>query len=86
MKHPRTELCAQIEAQLPDYIDGEAKEEICRVIEKHLESCDNCRIVIDTLKKTISLYHNSPRTGVPGDVHRRLMSVLHLDQIEKPGK
>jgi len=79
MNHPRTELCAQIEAQLPDYLDGEAKEEICRVIEKHLESCDNCRIVIDTLKKTISLYHNSPREDVPNEVHRRLVKVLKLE-------
>ena len=81
MKHEPTELCAQLQAQLPDYLDGEAKDAICRAIEAHLASCDDCRVVVDTLKQTITLYRAAPRAAVPQDVHARLVRVLKLDDI-----
>lgn len=83
INHRRTERCAQLESQLPDYLDGEAKEAICRAIEEHLESCDNCRIVIDTLKKTISLYCRAPREDVPMAVHDRLVRTLSLEELAR---
>ncbi len=61
MKHHPRELCSELSSQLPDYLDGDAKEAICREIEEHLAGCDDCRVVIDTLKKTISLYRAAPR-------------------------
>ena len=81
MKHKHTELCAQLEAQLPDYLDGEAKDAVCRAIEAHLASCDDCRVVVDTLKQTITLYRAAPRENVPHDVHARLVRVLKLDDM-----
>jgi predicted anti-sigma-YlaC factor YlaD len=81
VKHEHTELCVQLQAQLPDYLDGEAKEAICHAIEEHLASCDDCRVVVDTLKKTITLYRDAPREAVPQDVHARLVRVLKLDDI-----
>lgn len=79
MKHRPGELCAELSSQLPDYLDGEAKEAICREIEEHLAGCDDCRVVIDTLKKTISLYRAAPREEVPGEVHNRLVKMLKLE-------
>ncbi len=81
MKHHHTELCQQLQAQLPDYLDGEARAEICRAIEAHLADCDDCRVVVDTLKQTITLYRAAPREAVPQDVHARLVRVLKLDDI-----
>ena len=81
MKHEHTELCAQLQAQLPDYLDGEAKDAICRAIEAHLASCDDCRVVVDTMKKTITLYRAAPREDVPQDVHARLVQVLKLEDV-----
>jgi anti-sigma factor RsiW len=85
MKHRPGEWCAELSSQLPDYLDGEAKETICREIEAHLAECQDCRVVIDTLKKTIGLYRTAPREEVPGEVHQRLVKVLNLDQMQKPG-
>jgi predicted anti-sigma-YlaC factor YlaD len=76
-----SELCGELRAQLPDYLDGEAQETICRAIEEHLAGCDDCRVIVDTLKKTITLYHCAPRDDVPIDVHDRLVRVLNLDDI-----
>jgi predicted anti-sigma-YlaC factor YlaD len=86
VKHQHTDLCAQLQAQLPDYLDGEARAEICRAIEEHLASCDDCRIVVDTMKKTITLYRNAPREDVPRDVHARLVRVLKLEDIQRETK
>ena len=83
MKHHPTELCAQLQSQLLDYLDGEAQEAVCRSIEEHLASCEDCRIVIDTLKKTITLYRIAPAENVPQEVHNRLVHVLNLDEIQK---
>jgi predicted anti-sigma-YlaC factor YlaD len=84
MKHRHSALCAQLRAELPDYLDGEARESICRTIEEHLATCDDCRVVVDTLKKTITLYRNAPREDVPSDVHARLVRVLKLDELPSP--
>ena len=81
MKHEHTALCDQLQAQLPDYLNGEARAEICRAIEAHLADCDDCRVVVDTLKKTIMLYRAAPRENVPHDVHARLVRVLRLDAL-----
>lgn len=83
MRHEHTELCAQLQAQLPDYLDGEARAEICRAIEAHLADCDDCRVVVDTMKKTILLYRAAPRQVVPPDVHARLVRVLEWDKLVK---
>jgi anti-sigma factor RsiW len=81
MNQHRTHVCAELEAYLSEYIDGEAKESICRTIEEHLASCDNCRIVIDTIRKTIALYHSAPSEPVPNSVHDRLITVLNLSDF-----
>ncbi len=81
MKHEHNDLCAQLQAQLPDYLDGEARAEVCRAIEAHLAECKDCRIVVDTLKKTVTLYRAAPRDAVPREVHARLVRVLNLDEF-----
>ncbi len=79
---PGSDLCGNLRTQLPDYLDGAAKESICRAIEEHLAGCADCRVQVDTLKKTITLYRTAPREAVPNDVHERLVRVLNLDQIK----
>ncbi len=81
MKHEHTDLCSELSSQLPDYLDGQAREAICRAIEEHLMECEDCRIVVDTMKKTITLYRCAPMEDVPTDVHRRLVRVLNLDDL-----
>ena len=81
MKHIHSDLCGDLSAQLPDYLEGEAREAICRAIEEHLAECEDCRIVIDTMKKTITLYRDAPLETVPADVHQRLVRVLNLNDI-----
>jgi hypothetical protein len=49
-----------------------------------MKDCDNCRIVVDTLGKTISLYQSSSEeVPVPEDVRQRLYHRLDLDEFLK---
>ncbi len=56
-------------------------EELCEEIELHIAECQNCHVVVDTLRKTISLYHEfSVEAGeVPGVVRERLFRTLNLE-------
>lgn len=67
------------------YIDGEAGKALCRDIEQHIANCDNCRVVLDTLEKTVKLYREHSHTTLPGDAKRRLYVALDLNDYLKPG-
>jgi anti-sigma factor RsiW len=63
---------------LSDYIDGELEEELCAEIEQHVATCVNCSIVVDTLKRTVTLYHDHGHEPLPEDVRKRLLAALDL--------
>jgi len=73
--------CRSLLDSLSDYVDGTLGEELCEQIERHVAECENCHIVVDTLRKTIDLYHESAaETGeVPAVVRERLFRTLNLD-------
>jgi anti-sigma factor (TIGR02949 family) len=76
--------CHELLSSLSEYVDGELNEDLCAVIEQHMSGCQNCRIVVDTMRKTISLYHASAlQVEVPEDVRDRLFHCLDLDEFIK---
>ncbi len=74
-----SEFCRQLLGALSDYIDGELEEALCQEIEKHLNTCQDCRIVVDTLRKTILLYRMADPAQLPEDVEERLFKALNLE-------
>jgi len=75
--------CQALLGSLSEYIDGELPPELCKEIEKHLESCDNCRIVLNTTRRTIDLVQIPAEENVPDDVRERLFKRLNLDDYLK---
>ena len=74
--------CRRLLDTLSDYIDGALGKEVCAEIDKHLEDCEDCRIVVDSLRKTIYLYHTTSEPPlVPEDVKQRLYRRLNLADI-----
>lgn len=73
--------CKSLLGSLSDYVDGALGEELCREIERHMASCRNCRVVVDTLRKTVSLYHETAAepASCPTPVRERLFRILDLD-------
>ncbi len=82
VEHEHVE-CQSLLGSLSEYIDGEACDEVCAEIERHLKNCENCRVVVDTLRKTVSLYQVSAddSPAVPQDVRQRLYHCLNLDDF-----
>ena len=76
------ENCQTLLGSLSDYIDGELPPNLCAEIEKHLEGCDNCRVVLNTTKRTIDLVRVEPvQEPIPDDVRERLFLRLNLDDF-----
>ncbi len=71
--------CRKLLKDLSDYVDGELDDALCLEIERHMEECDNCRVVVDTLRKTVLLYHSLPPEPMPDDVELRLFRRLDLE-------
>lgn len=77
--------CQALLGSLSEYIDGELPVDLCREIEKHLEGCDNCRVVLNTTKRTIDLVQVPvDKETVPDDVRERLFLRLKLDDYLHP--
>ena len=76
--------CKEFVNTISSYVDGDLSDELCIELDKHLSECDNCRIVVDTLKKTIDIVHQqSELDKAPADVKERLFYRLNLDQYKK---
>jgi predicted anti-sigma-YlaC factor YlaD len=83
-EHIHTPQCKQLLASLSAYIDGELQAELCAVIEEHIKDCENCRIVVDTLRKTVELYEQMAEpVGLPDAVRERLFLRLELKDFLK---
>ena len=72
--------CHHLLDDLGDYLDGEASQALCAEIEAHLAQCENCRVVVDTTRKTIELYRDLPAPEPPAGMRRRLYKALDLDE------
>lgn len=76
--------CKEFVETISSYVDGDLSEELCAELDKHLSECDNCRIVVNTLKKTIDIYHHqAEKEKTPEDVKDRLFYRLNLEQFRK---
>ena len=71
-------VCRELLDQLSEYVDGELEAALCAELEAHLATCTNCRVMVDTLRKTITLYHAQAPADLPSDVEDRLYKVLKL--------
>jgi predicted anti-sigma-YlaC factor YlaD len=75
-----SQSCKDHLGALSDYLEGDLHPELCAEIERHLAECGNCRIVVDTLRKTVMLYRAYGHEEVPDDAKARLVAVLELEQ------
>jgi predicted anti-sigma-YlaC factor YlaD len=75
--------CRSIVKELSNYLDEALDSSLKASIEKHLEHCDDCRVVVDTTKKTIQIFCNSEPAPLPEDTRLRLRDALvkHLRRV-----
>jgi anti-sigma factor RsiW len=65
--------CEDLMALLNDYVDGEIDPTICEEFERHMAGCNPCQVVVDNIRKTITLY----RAGVPYELPIAFRNRLH---------
>jgi len=73
-KHGAT--CGELLALLNEYVDGGVDPSVCKELEGHLARCNPCRVVVDNVRKTITLYRNEKPCELPAGFHDRLHVAL----------
>ena len=65
--------CEELLKQLNDYVDGAVDPAICEEFEKHMRGCNPCQVVVDNIRKTITIY----KEGVPHELPIAFRKRLH---------
>jgi len=68
--------CKKVVVELTSYLDGVLDSSTRTELELHLSRCTDCRLVVDTCRKTIQIFCNSEPVPLPEDVRSRLHSAL----------
>lgn len=75
-KTPKSLPCSDVMEQLADYLDADAREELCREIKSHLDRCHDCQVYVDTVKKTIVLYQSDHGIRIPLALSQNLKAAM----------
>jgi len=75
--------CEELLQQLSDYVDGTADPCMCRELEKHLAGCEPCEVVVDTLRKTITVYKSGQEVSLTPVFRQKLHDCLRQKWKEK---
>lgn len=68
--------CRNVVKELSNYLDEALDQTLKASIEQHLSNCEDCRLVVDTTKKTIQIYCNAEPLPLPEDTRIRLRQAL----------
>lgn len=68
--------CEDLMRQLNDYVDGSIDPSICKEFERHMAGCNPCQVVVDNIRKTITLFREGSRVELPLQFRARLHSAL----------
>lgn len=72
--------CEELLEALNAYVDGELEAlfpaDFCQEFQRHLEGCQPCRVVVDTLRFTVALYRNQEPYPLPSAFQERLRQIL----------
>jgi anti-sigma factor RsiW len=74
--------CAELLAALNDYVEGAADPAICEEFEKHMAGCNPCQVVVDNIRKTITLYKEGKPCELPLLFRQKLHTALRQRWIE----
>lgn len=78
------EECKKYLSLLSEYVDDNLDKNLCARLEAHMADCEDCTIVVNTLKRTVDLYRTTakePNESLPEDVKSRLFKRLSIDDL-----
>lgn len=68
--------CKQFLQELNDYLDPSTDPAMKCHLEKHVNECPNCFVIVDTTKKTMQIYRGLEPQTIPENVKARLWKAL----------
>jgi anti-sigma factor RsiW len=77
--------CKSVTRELSNYIDGDLDPVVQQELERHLEHCKDCNMIVDQTRKTIKMLCDSQPISLPADVRSRLHSALRGELGQKRG-
>jgi len=63
-------------AALNEYVDGTVDPGLCDELRQHIAGCDPCQVVVDNIRKTITLYQEGKPYELPAGFQQRLHVAL----------
>jgi anti-sigma factor RsiW len=75
--------CQSVIRELSNYIDGELELSAKQELERHLNHCEDCKMVVDQTKLTVDLFCDSKPVELPPPLKVRLHDALRRKFAEK---
>ena len=75
--------CKELLTMLNEYVDGTVDPSICEEFERHMASCNPCKVVVDNIRKTIILYKGDQPYQLPAKFQKKLHAALRQRWKEK---
>lgn len=76
--------CEELLKQLNEFVDGTVDPAICEEFQKHMAGCNPCQVVVDNIRKTITIYKNGEPYELPVGFRTRLHAALRERWKENP--
>jgi predicted anti-sigma-YlaC factor YlaD len=68
--------CRGVIRELSEYLNGDLDRGTLSDLELHLARCEDCRLVVDTTRKTIEIFCKAEPVPLPDDIRTRLHKAL----------
>lgn len=68
--------CEELLKLMNEYVDGTVDPAVCREFEQHMAGCNPCQVVVDNIRRTITLYKAGEPYELPAKMQERLREAL----------
>ena len=68
--------CAQFLKELNDYLDDTLDRAMRAELERHLTKCSDCRVIWDTIRKTVRVYKGLQPYPIPPQLESRVLAAI----------
>jgi anti-sigma factor RsiW len=68
--------CKGVIREISNYIDDELELAIRQELERHLEHCEDCTLILDQTRKSIEILCDSEPIPLPSELRTRLRTAL----------
>ncbi len=68
--------CTDFLSQLTDFFDGQVEADLLAEVQAHVNECHHCEVVLDSTRKTISIYRENEIVEFPTELRERLHTAI----------